>query len=130
MTALSIFTLCFIATLVVSQFRFKGWHTITLGASLVCGILVIILQQSLEVTGVGLWFYPVATVLVAVALILQLRGLKTSKTDAASAEKQTEKIAELEAKVETLEAEKKAISEELLEYRLLQKVYGADLFKK
>jgi len=137
MTALQIITLIFIAGLVVALFPHKAVRPLAEGISLVAGILVIIFQQVLEITGIGVFFYPIATAFVAVALFLELKNSKASKgaeeaqqeivtsLNAENTRLSTEKV-QLEVEVERLKSENSSLQKTNAEYEVFKKMLGDD----
>ena len=137
MTALSICIFIFIAGLVIALFPHKASRPIAEGISLLAGIIIMIFQGVFEVTGFGLFFYPIATVLVAVALFLELKSSKASKgaeeaqqavvtsLNAEITRLSTEK-GQLDNEVERLKNENSSLQKTTAEYEVFKKMLGDD----
>lgn len=130
MTTLSIFVFLLVGGLVAALFPHKAIRPLGMGVSLIAGTILVIFQFVLEVKGFGVFFYPIATVLVAVALFFELKNSKASK---GVEEAQQQVLAErdaLKAEVEGLKLEKQSLSEKAAEYAVLQKLLGDDPLKR
>ena len=113
-----------ILSTVFPKLRIATISFISLG--LVAGILMIIWQQMEELEqGVGLWLYPIATVLLGISLIIspfvskktkendenRLKEIAQKDANIASLEA---KVANLESKIDSLKKEKNLLFRELL----------------